>query len=58
MELKEIIAKVENTPVPDLKKVALAFSGGLDSSLAVELLRRRYKVKDAEDLKPMLLSAG
>ncbi len=32
--------KIEGTPVPEVKKVALAFSGGLDSSLAVELLRR------------------
>ncbi len=57
MDLKEITAKVENTPVLEVKKVALAFSGRFDSSLAVELLRRRYKVKDAEDLKRMLLSA-
>jgi len=46
MALDEIIAKVEATPVANVKKAALAYSGGLDSSLAVELLRRKYKVKD------------
>ena len=46
MEVQKIIAKVENTSVPEVKKVALAYSGGLDSSLAIELLRRRYKVSD------------
>jgi len=35
--------KVESTEVPCVKKVALAFSGGLDSSLGIELLRRKYK---------------
>jgi len=46
MEVQKIIAKVEGTPVPTVKKVALAYSGGLDSSLAIELLRRRYGVSD------------
>ena len=46
MSAQEIIARVENTPVPDLKKVALAYSGGLDSSLSVELLRRKYQVDE------------
>ena len=43
MDVQGIIAKVENTSVPEVKKVALAYSGGLDSSLAVGLLRRRYQ---------------
>jgi len=42
---KKIWRKVESTEVPRLRKVALAFSGGLDSSLGIELLRRRYRVK-------------
>ena len=46
MDVREVIAKVEGTEVPQVKKVALAYSGGLDSSLAVELLRRKYKVTD------------
>ena len=37
--------KVQATAVPKVKKVALAFSGGLDSSLGIELLRRRYKAR-------------
>ena len=43
---KQVWKKVEATDVPRLKKVALAFSGGLDSTLGIELLRRKYKVKN------------
>ena len=46
MDIKEVIAKIENTQVPQVKKVALAYSGGLDSSLCIELLRRKYKVSE------------
>ncbi len=46
MSVEETIAKIEAAPVPIVKKAALAYSGGLDSSLAVELLRRKYKVKE------------
>ncbi len=46
MDVKAIEARVAETPVPAVKKVALAYSGGLDSSLAIELLRRRYGVDD------------
>jgi len=42
---KRIWKKVESTEVPRVRKVALAFSGGLDSSLGIELLRRKYRVK-------------
>ena len=38
--------KVEETPAPEVKKACVAFSGGLDSSLGIELLRRRYKAKE------------
>ena len=44
--VQEIIAKVERTPVPKVAKVASAFSGGLDSCLGIELLRRKYKAKE------------
>ncbi|HUW34423.1 MAG TPA: argininosuccinate synthase [Planctomycetota bacterium] len=44
--VEEIIAKVENTPVPTVTKVASAFSGGLDSCLGIELLRRKYRAKE------------
>jgi len=46
MDVKAIEAKIFATPVPKVKKVALAYSGGLDSSLSIELLRRAYKVRD------------
>ena len=38
--------KVEETPAPDVKKACVAFSGGLDSSLGIELLRRRYRAEE------------
>ena len=47
MDVKQIEAKVMDTPVPKVTKVALAYSGGLDSSLCIELLRRKYGVDDA-----------
>ena len=46
MNINEILEKVERTPTPPVTKVALAFSGGLDSSLCVELLRRKYKARE------------
>ncbi len=46
MDAKEIEDKILDTPVPEVKKVALAYSGGLDSSLGVELLRRIYKAEE------------
>ena len=57
MNLKEIEAKVFGTPVPEVKRVALAYSGGLDSSLCIELLRRVYKVKD-KDIVPITIDVG
>ncbi|HPD60937.1 MAG TPA: argininosuccinate synthase, partial [Thermodesulfobacteriota bacterium] len=46
MSIKTVIDKINATPAPKVKKVALAYSGGLDSSLAVALLRRVYKAKE------------
>ena len=46
MSIKSLIDKINSTTVPKVKKVALAYSGGLDSSLAVALLRRVYKAKE------------
>jgi len=46
MAIKDILAKVETTEVPPVKKVALAYSGGLDSTLSIELLRRVYKAEE------------
>jgi argininosuccinate synthase len=44
--IKEILAKIEATPKPKVKKCAIAFSGGLDSTLGIEILRRVYNVKE------------
>ena len=57
MSAKEIEAKVFGTPVPQVTRVALAYSGGLDSSLCIELLRRKYKVKD-ENIIPITIDVG
>jgi argininosuccinate synthase len=57
MDVREIEAKVFGTPVPEVKRVALAYSGGLDSSLCVELLRRVYKVAD-KDILPISIDVG
>ena len=45
MAIEDILRKLEETPVPPVRKAALAYSGGLDSSLSVELLRRVYKAE-------------
>ena len=57
MNVKEIEAKVFGTPVPKVTRVALAYSGGLDSSLCIELLRRVYKVAD-KDIVPITIDVG
>jgi len=57
MNVQEIEAKVFGTPVPEVSRVALAYSGGLDSSLCIELLRRVYKVKD-KDIFPITIDVG
>jgi len=46
MAIKQVLKKLDAVETPKLKKVALAYSGGLDSSLSIELLRRKYKVKE------------
>jgi argininosuccinate synthase len=43
MDIEEKLAAVKTPPV---KKVACAFSGGLDSTLSIELLRRTYKAEE------------
>ncbi len=45
MDLKDILKKFQDTKTPKLNKVAVAYSGGLDSSLSIELLRRKCKAK-------------
>ena len=45
MDIRKILKKIEKTETPKVNKVAVAYSGGLDSSLAIELLRRKYRAK-------------
>ncbi len=40
-----LLQKIASTPVKTVKKVALAYSGGLDSSLCAALARERYHVE-------------
>ena len=44
--INEILQKIETTPIPKVKKCAIAYSGGLDSTLGIELLRRVYKAEE------------
>jgi argininosuccinate synthase len=55
MDIQEILKKVEKTETPKVNKVAVAYSGGLDSSLAIELLRRKYRAKM---ILPITLDVG
>jgi len=55
MDLQTILEKIEKTETPKVSKVAVAYSGGLDSSLAIELLRRKYRAKT---ILPITLDVG
>ena len=55
MANSDIEKKVLNQQVASVSKVAVAYSGGLDSSLAIELLRRVYK---AEKIVPITIDVG
>lgn len=55
VDINAILAKIEGTPAPTVKKAAIAYSGGLDSSLGVELLRRKY---GAKEIVPITLDVG
>jgi len=46
MDIQSILSKIGNTPVEAVTRAAVAFSGGLDSSLCIEFLRRKYKAKE------------
>jgi argininosuccinate synthase len=55
MDIQKILKKIKETPTPQVNKVAVAYSGGLDSSLAIELLRRKYKAKK---ILPVTIDVG
>lgn len=55
INVKDIIRKIENTPKPKVKKACLAYSGGLDSTLGVEFLRRVY---GCDDIVAVTLDVG
>ena len=51
----KLLDKIEATPVKTAKKVALAYSGGLDSSLCAVLAKEKYQV---EELFPITVDVG
>lgn len=55
INIKKILKKINDTPTPKVDKVAVAYSGGLDSSLSIELLRRKYKAKK---ILPITIDVG
>jgi len=57
VDVKAVERKIMETPVPAIKRVALAYSGGLDSTLAVELLRRKFRVAD-KNIIPINVDVG
>ena len=46
MDVSAIERKIESIETPPVDKVAVAYSGGLDSTLGVALLQRKYKAKE------------
>ncbi|HMB31947.1 MAG TPA: argininosuccinate synthase [Desulfohalobiaceae bacterium] len=54
-EVREVVKRVEETSMPEARKTCLAYSGGLDSALGVELLRRKYQV---DEILPVTLDVG
>lgn len=49
------LEKVDSVQVPTYRKVAIAYSGGLDSALCVVLLREKY---GAEEIIPITVDVG
>jgi argininosuccinate synthase len=50
-----LLERLEATAVPKARKCAIAYSGGLDSTLGIELLRRIYR---AEQIVPITVDVG
>src|SRR5205823_2965122 len=53
--LETALKKLEENQVPQVKKVALAYSGGLDSALCTVLAKEKY---GAEELVPIMVDIG
>jgi argininosuccinate synthase len=46
VDVRDIERKIDQTETPPVEKVAVAYSGGLDSALCIALLQRKYKAKE------------
>lgn len=55
MTIQQILEKIHQTTFKKNQKVAVAFSGGLDSSLAIPLLREIYQAKE---IVPITIDVG
>lgn len=53
--IEEIIKGIDATEIPSVKKCAVAYSGGLDSTLGIALLNRVYKV---DEVVPITVDVG
>jgi argininosuccinate synthase len=51
----KVLERIESVPVPRVQKCAIAYSGGLDSTLGIELLRRVYR---ADTIIPITVDVG
>ena len=54
-EMSVLMKKIEAVETPRVKKCAVAYSGGLDSTLGIEMLKRVYKV---ETVVPITVDVG
>ncbi len=53
--ISELEKRIKGIKTPEVKKCAIAYSGGLDSTLGIELLKRVYK---AEEIIPVTIDIG
>ena len=51
----QLIERIDASPLPSVQKCAVAYSGGLDSTLGIELLRRVYR---ADTIIPITVDVG
>jgi argininosuccinate synthase len=54
-QTRTLLRRLEAAPVPPVRRCAIAYSGGLDSTLGIELLRRVYK---AQEIIPITVDVG